>query len=757
LEGFAHKNRGAFVLLTGVAGTGKTRLLEASLNSLPVGFRPWQIHIRGRRSQSDQPFHAIRTWLGSDLPTDSLPPEERRWSYLATFRRSVLGLLASKPLLLIVDDAHLLDNASLDTLQTVLPLVLTHRLFLWMTARPDEGNPRWQSFWATLNSIAPMDCLRIDLPDSRRYVARPLPENPQERHVLACAAVLGDRFHSLVLRRMASAPTLEAILARLKMGGWLLPSEEAGGWRWQESAERDAVYAGLAPGYVALLHWYARQALKAYGLPADHHAYPSGLYEPALKMSLRSAQNALEVDAAAEAAVHFGRALAYLNGSEAGTEIRLTYASALLGLGDLTRAQELLSQVARQPNLEDRHRVSQLILQGELHYRVGEVAALFKMYEEAAALLSRLPAEEQDPEERVSLLYAQALARFKRGEVEMARSIAGAALALADKSQSLSLHAQLWGLLSQAHAAKNEIPLALKSATKSLALYRQAKSQFGLVRPLEQQGKLLLQSGQLGAAWQALSDALNLAEAIGDMSAALALHQHLATIALYQGEFGKHTHHLQAATHCAAFLGNESQRLETQALYAEGLSYEGLLFAALEQATLARHRAESLGEVGVLTPIKLALARVSLGLKQSAQAESFLAGGTPSSQAEIRLKAEALRLEIALERADKEGFLAVWLGLKQAKGKEQDEYPFWRGRAHLLAGRFYTTQNSWNDAAREYETASRLFARLGARYWQNQSQSALHAIAPQAPHYQGKTITSLLPALDNEALTPSPH
>ena len=141
---------GGMVALTGKPGTGKTRLLDTLIQEAQNGTGAWVIHLRGRKATRHQPFGAIKDWLGSDLPYSGQMPSERRLTHIASFRRSLMGLLTSKPLLLVVDDLHLLDSASLATIEAVLPLMKTHRLLVMLTSREKSVDHESHTDWRKL-------------------------------------------------------------------------------------------------------------------------------------------------------------------------------------------------------------------------------------------------------------------------------------------------------------------------------------------------------------------------------------------------------------------------------------------------------------------------------------------------------------------------------------------------------------------------------------------------------------------------------
>lgn len=731
LDKFKTHKEGGLVILSGLPGTGKTRLLELFSHEIQNSTHSWLIHLRGREARSDQPFSAIQHWLGGDIHATPQAPRERRLSYVATFRRSVVGLLGSKPLLMLVDDVHLLDSGSLATLKAVLPLTASHHLMIIMTARPQQASSEWETMLEAARRALPDRSLHVRLPDALAYQARPLPDDLMTRHVLACAAVLGDHFSTSALRRAANALHLERHLKKLEADGFVQPADKIQNWKFKQTAERDSLYNSLNPDYRAVLHWHVRQALKKLGLPSDDHVHPAGIAEPALKISIRNAQKALEMDCPAEALLHFDRALGHYQGERAAVELLLGRAAVLLTLGDLPAAQEALNKVQEASGLSPQEEANRLILQGELNFRVGEVATLFKLYEQAAEKLRQQPADQ------ISVLYAQALARFKRGEVEMARSLTGGALLMAQQAGIENEMAHLWELLANIHHARGEVTEAQRAIEKAILNHKASRQQWQLMEPLEKLGQLALASGNLETARKQLQEALDLAEAIGDAESIIRLHQELGLIATYRGEFGKLNGHLEAALKVALFAENAGSLVKTRAALAEGLGLEGKQVEALQQATLALQQAEQDGGALLLAAAQLSLARVALTFnclddaeRAAEKAQSNLA---LNGDGLLRLKLDLIRMELALARGNASEFQKVW-GAVRSLQLEKDDL-FLRARMGLVVGRHYAAQKEWNNAAREVERAVKTFARLGAVYWYGKGRAQLREIAPNAPGY----------------------
>jgi type II secretory pathway predicted ATPase ExeA len=162
---------GRFALITGQAGTGKTRLSEelityAHLRGVLVlsarsyeGGTPYEPIIRMlRECLRIAPAERVREALGDyaadlarlapevrqklgSLPESiPLPPEQERARLFESVTRLFSTLSKTEPILLFVDDLHLADSATLQLLRYLAPAVAGERLLLVAAYQSEEAN-----------------------------------------------------------------------------------------------------------------------------------------------------------------------------------------------------------------------------------------------------------------------------------------------------------------------------------------------------------------------------------------------------------------------------------------------------------------------------------------------------------------------------------------------------------------------------------------------------------------------------------------
>jgi predicted ATPase/DNA-binding SARP family transcriptional activator len=248
----AAQGNGGLTLIYGEAGVGKTRLVqELAHNAQWRGIQT----VWGRCYELDTPpayqplVEALRAGLpalheatleplwraelsrllpeliaGETLPPH-LPPEEERRRLLEAIARGFLALAGAGPHLVLLEDVHWMDPASLEALRYLLPRLADALLRVVLTARSEELDDRQAGALAALEGTRlprRLDLERLDLAGTGELVQhaldleRPAPRFSARLH----GETEGNPFYVLeTLRALAD----EGLLRRNADGGWSTP------------------------------------------------------------------------------------------------------------------------------------------------------------------------------------------------------------------------------------------------------------------------------------------------------------------------------------------------------------------------------------------------------------------------------------------------------------------------------------------------------------------------------------------------------
>ncbi|MGD9891750.1 MAG: AAA family ATPase [Dehalococcoidia bacterium] len=178
----ASGGHGETVLLAGDAGIGKSRLArEAKAGAAARGMAvldgdcfpqdrayPYALIVDITRAclagRSPDEVAAFVSPFGPDLRPllpDVIPlvagaappidhPEQAGRRLMAAFNRILLAVAAERPLLIVAEDLHWCDDASLDVLHLIARQAAGHATMLLGTFRPDEADPRLHGWLAAL-------------------------------------------------------------------------------------------------------------------------------------------------------------------------------------------------------------------------------------------------------------------------------------------------------------------------------------------------------------------------------------------------------------------------------------------------------------------------------------------------------------------------------------------------------------------------------------------------------------------------------
>jgi DNA-binding NarL/FixJ family response regulator len=129
---------GSIVLIGGEAGIGKTALAEAILRAASV---QGAVTATGRcYDGAETPPYALWRELFARLPgAPSAPPLTLgRWDFFMRLRAVLLPLMTERPLVVLLDDLHWADLASIETLRFLARETATLPLLVLVTYRADE-------------------------------------------------------------------------------------------------------------------------------------------------------------------------------------------------------------------------------------------------------------------------------------------------------------------------------------------------------------------------------------------------------------------------------------------------------------------------------------------------------------------------------------------------------------------------------------------------------------------------------------------
>ncbi len=373
------------LLIDGDAGIGKSRLLrELIRTAADAGTRT--ALTRAPDTQPGWPYAAFRELLQTLLPADAEPPLRAALAPLlqlgtelpsaeanrdSLFRAVAECIERAAPLLIAIDDAHLLDDASAELLQFLALSLRAVRVELVLAGREGELRDRAGIARAlrtlrrdgrveelTLGPLTPGEThalvagvragaeahaallveqsagnplFAIELareptpadgtvPQSISRVLRDRVEalSPEQSDLLRWAAVLGDQFAPELLAQLVELPPelLVDTLERLERYGWLqLRSDRSG---FSHALVHRAVYHQLSEPRRRLMHTRIARALAArsddtgtLAVAIAHHAMLGGDRATAARACLSAGQRCLRMYAHADAFSLARRGLAY--------------------------------------------------------------------------------------------------------------------------------------------------------------------------------------------------------------------------------------------------------------------------------------------------------------------------------------------------------------------------------------------------------------------------------------------------------------
>ena len=385
----ASAGAGRLVFVEGEAGIGKTSLLRAFTRSLdgrsPV-FNGACEALQIPRPLG--PLHDIAARAGDPLRALLDDGGERHRAFVA-----FLDLLRERPALVVLEDLHWADDATLDLLRYAGRRIERTHSLLVATYRTDElvpGHPL-RSVLGDLATTGPLRlapqplsasavralCAGLDVdalevhartggnpffvtevlaaPAARvpttvqdAVLARASRLSASARGVLDAAAIAGPRVEPVVLEALAAAESA-AIEEGLATGVLCVDGDAI---TFRHELARQAVLGAMTPTRAMSLHRMTHGALLAKALPHAHarlalHAEGAGDAEAVRRWAPLAAREAAARGAHMQAAQHWARALAHTEGDAARAQVLDPYADELRACGMVERAIAAKEQAAR--------------------------------------------------------------------------------------------------------------------------------------------------------------------------------------------------------------------------------------------------------------------------------------------------------------------------------------------------------------------------------------------------------------------------
>lgn len=430
----ARAGRGRLVCLEGEAGVGKTALAQA-----------FAARARGQ----------VRVLWGAceDLSTpDPLGPlydiaRDADWrmqgnlaasSKLALFSEA-LGVIGGEPTLVVIEDAHWSDDATLDFVRYCGRRIETKPVLMLLTARDEDvgarsrvrralvdvpaaarlrldvprlseaavaamarsaGRDGMQLFAATGgNAFFLTEALRADgLPANVRDAVLQRAErlSPVARHALNVASIVPRRIENWLLEAVGGADVAAGVEACVA-SGLLLAQGDA--YSFRHELARRAIEDALTAVEKRQLNRFALDALRERMPTAfarlSHHAQAAGDVEAVRAFAPRAGAEATRVEAHREAAQHYQAALAYAQGAPAELQAELYEKAAfelhLIGrMADAIAAQRNVLALRRASG-DARGEGDALRWLSRLSYLAGDRVSADAFADEAVSVLEKLP------------------------------------------------------------------------------------------------------------------------------------------------------------------------------------------------------------------------------------------------------------------------------------------------------------------------------------------------------------------------------
>lgn len=556
---------GGAVRVTGPAGVGKSRLVGEAV---------------GRLSRAGEQYR----WLRAD-PFSRETPHATVAPLLTGPAGADLAAALDGVAALVIDDAHHLDDASVDTLdayaagwepgRTVLvivdrggvdrpsvpaertvavqPLALADAVRVARAADPEllSGEATRMAEQAAGNVMFLVEMLAarqhgLELADSveNAVAARIDDLDPDQRDLLRTAAVLGESFAADDLREVAGLgrrPDLGGLRAFVAVAGDTVT--------FRQALFRDVAYAGLTFRRRRVLHAAAGRLVEATAPDPEIHAEVLGRHffeahdwERAWRYSMVAGRRAYATTYKAIAAAHLGRAVNA--GAKAGVphfqlaEVAKDWGLALYFAGRPAAALSAYRRARRWARAGSGDPVTEAAVHagtGLVHLDGGDLVRAGRCFRQALSALEGQPAD-AGASTRVSCLAGLlAIARAKRRPRNVDALVAQA-MAAAEHGDA-SDRARALGLVASAAALRGEHRAAAEAAEREAAEYEALGLNGALAEALVGAGAWYETSGWPAEAARTLRRAAAAAERAGNELTVLLATANLAATEVTRGRY----------------------------------------------------------------------------------------------------------------------------------------------------------------------------------------------------------------------------
>jgi DNA-binding CsgD family transcriptional regulator/tetratricopeptide (TPR) repeat protein len=358
LEDVRTTGEGGFVAVGGEAGAGKTALLRALAGSIEGDQVLWGSCDSLTTPRALGPLHDVAGQVGGELASELLAGTPRTEVFDALLR---LLSTASSPIVVVVEDAHWVDDATVDLLTFLLRRISRTRALVVVSYRDDEIDSSHplravlglldarRDLRVTVESLSPAAVAvlaegldidaraahevtagnaffvtellalgRLEAPPTVRdaVLARAARLSDTARAVLDVAAVIPDRTELWLLERLLDDPTTIIGLDECIEAGVLRAEGESVMFRHELA--RVAVRDAVTPVRRRQVHMRALSALRTppSGVIDEarlaHHAFEAGDAAAVLEHASAAAEGAAAVGAHLQAAEHLERTARYV-------------------------------------------------------------------------------------------------------------------------------------------------------------------------------------------------------------------------------------------------------------------------------------------------------------------------------------------------------------------------------------------------------------------------------------------------------------